>query len=59
MKKSRPPRRLPAALAQRAVLVKDAHAHLSAVIPGFRALPIRQQGLAVQHHVNLRLGTVT
>lgn len=41
---------------QRAQMVKEAHAHLGSVIPGYHKLPGRQKMMAAQHHVNLRLG---
>ena len=34
--------------------VKEAHAHLSKAIPGFRQLPPRQQMMATQEHVRQR-----
>lgn len=43
---------------RRGQMVKEAHAHLGSAIPGFSTLPSRQKMMAVQHHVNLRLGTV-
>lgn len=46
------------ALKERASMVKEAHAHLSTALPGFRQLSVRQQMVATQHHVNLRKGTV-
>ena len=59
MKKSMPPRRLHAALAHRAGMVKDASDHLGQAIPGFHQLPARQKMAAIQLHVNLRLGKAT
>ena len=43
---------------QRASMVREAHAHLGAAIPGFHQLPGRQKMMMSQHHVNLRLGKV-
>lgn len=44
-------RRLHPKLAARASAVKQAHAHLSATVPGFRALPGREQFRQTQAHV--------
>lgn len=46
------------AMRQRSQMVKEAHAHLAQAIPGFHGLPKSQRMIAVQHHVNLRLGRV-
>lgn len=54
----KPAKPLHPVLQQRALMVKQAHQHLSTAIPGFTRLPARQRMLAVQHHVNLRLGKV-
>src|SRR5712691_1430985 len=54
----KPKRALHPALAQRARMVKEAHAHLKSAIPNYHRLPARQRMMAAQHHVNLRLGKV-
>lgn len=43
-------------MAQRASMVKEAHAHLSAAVPEYGKAPARQRMMMTQHHVNLRLG---
>lgn len=43
-------------MAQRAVMVAEAHQHLAQAIPGFNGLPARQRMMATQEHVRTRMG---
>jgi len=52
----KPRRRLHPALMERAKLVKAAHEHLSANIPGFKHRPMRERMAAAQAHIRSTQG---
>ncbi len=56
--KQPPPRKLHPVMAERAKMVKEAHAHLTKAVPGFLGIPAKQRMMAVQHHVDTRKGKV-
>lgn len=45
-------------MVQRAQMVKEAHAHLSATVPEYKMASPRQRMMMTQHHANLRLGKI-
>lgn len=50
------PRPMHPKMVQRAQLVKEAHAHLSAAAPEYKMASPRQRMMMVQQHVSSRLG---